>query len=239
MKRVSVLLIASILSLSTIEAGSHPRGFPSRLDHDLQYGDMELAKIKEKYGLTIYRNYARDISRQNAATKTARLAARAQSQEGEQSSAYTAGILETFAKINWFQERFQCAMGFAYGLQFSNQREGKCYQSVSATIDAADTLNTLAFERWWDPTSYGDIMNTGLTLQNSVSSVNANCDLQKLINTLTTSPGQTFSTAAGRVTGGLLFELPEYYTSILSSTECFVLMTNMAKVSALVLDYHI
>lgn len=239
MKRVSVLLIASILSLSTIEAGSHARGFPSRLDHDLQYGDMELAKIKEKYGLTVYRNYARDISRKNTELNAARAAARGQSQDGSESNQYTQGILETFSRINWFSERFDCAMGFAYGLQYSNQREGKCYQSVSSAIDFADTLNTLAYKRWWDPTSYGDMMNLGLNLQNSISSVNANCDLQKLINTLTTSPGQTFSTAAGRVTGGLLFELPTYYVKILDSNNCFDLMMWMAKVSAILLDYHI
>ncbi len=232
MKRVSVLLVASILSLSSVEAGSHPRGFPSRLDYDLQYGDMELTKIKERHGLTVYRNYARDISRANYARK-------ASVKQTEGASDMTQGILDTFSRIDWFGEKFQCAMGFAYGLQYSNQREGKCYQSVSTAIDAADTLNTLAFTSWWNPTSYGDMMNVGLTLQNSVSSVNANCDIQKLINTLTTSPGQTFSTAAGRITGGLLFELPNYYVNVLSAEHCFDLMMNVAKVTALVLDYHI
>lgn len=61
MKRVSVLLIASVLSLSYIQGGVVPKGFPSRLDHDMQLADLEMAKIHERHGLPVYRNHAREI----------------------------------------------------------------------------------------------------------------------------------------------------------------------------------
>ena len=71
------------------------------------------------------------------------------------------------------------------------------------------------------------------------AAVNANCDIQKLINTLTASPSQTFSTASGRIAGGMMFEIPEDYAYMTTTTDCFTFMLWSAKLFALVFDYHI
>lgn len=74
---------------------------------------------------------------------------------------------------------------------------------------------------------------------NFFAAVNANCDLQKLINNITNSLGENASTTAARIGGGFIKEIPDAYDGILLSNNCFDKGFNGAKIFSIVFNFYI
>jgi hypothetical protein len=82
-------------------------------------------------------------------------------------------------------------------------------------------------------------MMIGYNYQSFFSSVNSDCDLAKLLNTITNSIGEGLSTMAARVGGGFIFEIPNYYLKIKGANTCFDQTASLAKIFSIVFDYYI
>ena len=67
----------------------------------------------------------------------------------------------------------------------------------------------------------------------------ANCNVQKLVNTITNSLGEGASTLAARVGGGFIYEIPDYYIKIKGANTCFDKMMYSAKLFSIFFDYYI
>jgi hypothetical protein len=91
----------------------------------------------------------------------------------------------------------------------------------------------------WNPTNWADIVLTGYDFINFFAAVNANCDLQKLINQVTNALGENASTTAARVGGGFIYEIPNAYDGIKVSENCFDKSVNAAKIFSIVFNFYI
>ena len=101
------------------------------------------------------------------------------------------------------------ALGFAYGLQYNEQKEGNCYSALFLSIENIDQFLTLLGTKLWYPWYWGTIFTVGMDLSTIQATIYANCDIQKLVNTiggLTSSEG--LSELVARVLGGIVFEIP-------------------------------
>ncbi len=133
---------------------------------------------------------------------------------------------------------WDCARGFAKGLQFSSSKEGACYISLDESINAADDLTSL-IKRAYDPTVWADIMSIQGNYVQYLAAVNSNCDIQKLLNTLTTSASTLVPQLIARIGGGFVAEIPDRYYKMKTADTCYNLFFNGAKIFSLVFDYYI
>lgn len=136
---------------------------------------------------------------------------------------------------------WDCARGFAKGLQFSTATEGACYISLDQSINAADSITSLLMKAY-EPWVWADIMQISQNYLAYIAAVNSNCDLQKLIKTLTTDPSTLIPAMIARVGGGFIAEIPSRYLDMknaLSAGDCTTLSFNAAKIFSLVFDYYI
>lgn len=101
-------------------------------------------------------------------------------------------------------------LGFSYGLQYDPKKPGICYQSIESTALEMDNI-LAALEKIYIPSRWADMV---LGFQNWIqlsTGVYANCDTQKLFNTVTALfTGEGTSTLMARLGGGFIFELPGY-----------------------------
>jgi xanthine dehydrogenase molybdopterin-binding subunit B len=140
--------------------------------------------------------------------------------------------------INIFEQSFECARGFAYGLQFSPMKEGVCYIAVDQAINAAETVKNL-LTQFYIPSNWADIIRISNSYVSFVASINSNCNVQKLINTLTTNPTTLLPAAVSRIGGGFILEIPNTYKKMKQSSTAFGVSRNFAKIFSLVCDYYI
>ena len=103
---------------------------------------------------------------------------------------------------------FDCIRGFSYGLQYDPASYSDCYNSLSESIDSAQSFYDL-FKELYNPTVWADIALSAYNYQVFLSAVIAYCDVQKLINTITVDISQGLSTMAARVGGGFINEIPK------------------------------
>jgi hypothetical protein len=142
-----------------------------------------------------------------------------------------------WSDIDW-TDVWGCARGFAYGLQFSPAKEGVCYQSLDESIDAASDITALLL-RSYQPWVWADILNSASSYMSFVSAVNANCDFQKLISTITTDVTTLVPALIARVGGGFIAEIPSRYLKMKKATTCNDLMQEFARIFSILLDYYI
>ena len=90
------------------------------------------------------------------------------------------------------------------------------------------------------PTYWPDLLTAGQNQLTLVASIYANCNLQSLFNTasaLLTAEGS--STMVSRLAGGIIYELPNYYSQYLAATSDFVAAQSLAKIFQVVLNFSI
>ncbi len=117
-------------------------------------------------------------------------------------------------------------------------KQGACYVAVSEGIEAAQVLELL-FSQIYNPTKWADINRVLNSYVNIIAAVNNNCNVNKLIKTLTTDPTTMLSAGASRIGGGFIFEIPNLYKKMKTSTDCYDLSKNAAQLFALFMDYYI
>ncbi len=140
--------------------------------------------------------------------------------------------------FNIFEQRYECAQGFAYGLQFSPLKQGACYISVSEGILAAQVLDSLV-SQFYNPTKWADVMRVSNSYVSIFAAINNNCNVQKLIKTLTTDPATLAAAGAGRIGGGFIFEIPQLYLKMKRSGDCYDMAKHAGQMFSLFLDYYI
>ena len=140
--------------------------------------------------------------------------------------------------INFIEQSFECAKGFAFGLQFSPQKEGACYVAVSQAIEAAETMQDL-LARFYIPSTWGDIVRIWNSYVSFGSAIAAECNLSKLIKTVTTDASTFFPAAISRVGGGFIMEIPNTYLKMKKSCECYDAAKYAGNLFALFFDYYI
>lgn len=133
---------------------------------------------------------------------------------------------------------YDCARGFAKGLQFSAAKEGACYMSLDESINAADDLTSLLLQAY-NPKVWAPIMQITQNYMAYIAAIQSNCDIQKLIKTVTTDPTTLFPAMIARVGGGFIFEIPERYLKMKNAETCDDFMDQFAKLFSLLFDYYI
>lgn len=131
-----------------------------------------------------------------------------------------------------------CARGFAYGLQFSTSKPGPCYNAVDAALDATDTIMDL-LEEFYLPKNWAALSQTGKNYVDQYASINANCDVQKLLKTLTTDVSTLIPAAVARVGGAFIYEIPNIWNQMNKAKTCFDFSKGIGKIFAISFDYYI
>ena len=143
-----------------------------------------------------------------------------------------------FNTIDMINEGFECARGFAFGLQFSPMKEGACYVAVDQAINAAETIKNLLVQ-FYVPSNWADIIRISNSYISFVASINSNCNVQKLIKTLTTDPATMVTSSVSRIGGGFILEIPTLYLKMKKSCKCYDAAKYAGNLFSLFFDYYI
>ena len=150
--------------------------------------------------------------------------------------------LEQSAPVEWaglnFADPFQCARGFAYGLQFNPNKMGPCYIALDASLSAASNLESLLLQAY-NPTVWANIAGIYQSQISYISAINSACDFQKLIKSVTTNPATAVSALIGRIGGGFIAEIPSTYLNMKNAQTCFDFSTYAGNLFSLLADYYI
>jgi hypothetical protein len=133
---------------------------------------------------------------------------------------------------------WDCARGFAKGLQFSPNSQGACYISLDESINMADDFSSL-LRRAYNPTVWADISSSASNSINYVAAIQSNCEILKLLNSVTTSATTLIPQLIGRLAGGMVAELPTYYYRLKKANTCYAFFYQSAKIFSLITNYYI
>ncbi len=133
---------------------------------------------------------------------------------------------------------FDCARGFARGLQFSNTDQGACVVAIDSSINAADDFTSLLMMSYL-PWVWGDILMQFQNYTDYIANIQASCDIQKLINTFTVDSTTFFSSMVARVGGGFIAEIPKLYGRMKGAQGCYDFSKSGGKLFAMLFDYQI
>jgi len=131
-----------------------------------------------------------------------------------------------------------CFRGFAYGLQFSTSKQGPCYQAVNGVLDSVDTIADLLAE-FYLPKNWAALTQTTSNYVAQYASINANCDVQKLLKTITTDISVLVPAAVARIGGAFIFEIPTIWNQMKVSKNCNDFSKGIGKMFAIAFDYYI
>lgn len=109
---------------------------------------------------------------------------------------------------------------------------------MSQAIDAAETMNDL-LSKFYVPSTWGDIARIGTSYVSFGSAIAAECNLSKLVKTLTTSASTLFPAAVSRIGGGFIMEIPNTYLKLKRSCDCYDAGKYAGSLFALFFDYYI
>lgn len=90
------------------------------------------------------------------------------------------------------------------------------------------------------PTYWPDLLTAGQNQLTLGASIYANCNVQALFNTLSallTAEGS--STLVSRLAGGIIFELPNYYSQYLAAGTDFLAAQAIGKIFQVILNYSL
>lgn len=79
---------------------------------------------------------------------------------------------------------------------------------MSTSILALDQILE-SLKRIYIPAEMSNAMLLGKTNTDSIAAIMANCNVDKLVNTITKAIGEGASTSIARIGGGMLFEIPD------------------------------
>jgi hypothetical protein len=108
------------------------------------------------------------------------------------------------------------AQGLADGLQFSEGIETSCKSAMDTTI-LSSNYATEGLKTFYNPTSWAVTMQYSKELIDSTAGIASYCNVNKLIDNITKAVGEGLSTTIARVGGGLINELPAYYTGYINA----------------------
>jgi type II secretory pathway pseudopilin PulG len=133
---------------------------------------------------------------------------------------------------------WDCARGFASGLQYSSNSQGACYIALDESINAASDVTSLLV-KIYNPTVWAGIASVETNAINYIASVQSNCEFSTLLNTLTTSASTLVPQLIARVTGGMVSELPDYYYNMKTADSCHDVFYYGANMFSLVFNYYV
>ncbi len=99
-------------------------------------------------------------------------------------------------------------------------------------------LDALA-QQFYNPTKWADVMRVSNSYVSIVAAINNNCNVQKLIKTLTTSPSTLVPAVVSRVGGGFILEIPNLYLKMKKSGDCYDMAKYGGQLFSLFMDYYI
>jgi hypothetical protein len=150
------------------------------------------------------------------------------------------GILKKRGGILSDKFGFYAALqGLSTGLQFQEGYDSTCSLAIEAAIlsseSATNTLTSL-----WNPQMWAsfalDLQNT----QDSTSAVCSYCNLNKLIESITTAFGEGLSTMTARVTASFISnELPSLYFKYVNADDDYVRGYCVGKAAQIVVNWSI
>jgi len=218
MQKTFVLVVAAIAAVNAYMGGDARK----RLHNDFTIASLEMQEIREKHNMSPlqYSDWKSEHEKSKKKLSSPNVEACA------------------FTQINLFAEQFDCARGFAYGLQYSPMKAGACYIAVDQAINAAETLRNL-LTQFYNPTIWADIVRIQNNYVTFFASINSNCNVQKLIKTLTTDPSVLFPSAVSRVGGGFIMEIPDIYLKMKTSCQCYEAAQHAGNLFSLFFDYYI
>jgi hypothetical protein len=194
-----------------------------RLMNDFTVHTFEVEEIRAKHGMRPlqYHNWRHDFAKEQKKLESGPMVQQCSVND-----------------INIFEQSFECARGFAYGLQFSPMKEGVCYIAVDQAINAAETVKNL-LTQFYIPSNWADIIRISNSYVSFVASINSNCNVQKLIKTLTANPTTLLPAAVSRIGGGFILEIPTIYLKMKRSCECYDAAKYAGSLFSLFFDYYI
>lgn len=129
--------------------------------------------------------------------------------------------------------------GLAAGLQFQEGVDSTCSSSIDAAIlsaeSATNTLTSLWMPQYWASFSL-DLTNQ----QDSIAAVCTFCNLNKLIESITTALGEGLSTATARIGAGFVTnEIPDLYMKYVNADNDYVRGRAIGKLAQIALNWSI
>lgn len=106
--------------------------------------------------------------------------------------------------------------GAATGLQFSEGSVSECYTAITTSILATDSILDLT-KKIYDPRKLPEILLINKDNTDAIAAITAYCNVDKLVNTLTKSLAEGGSTTVGRIGGGFIYEIPNYFNDYRSA----------------------
>jgi len=117
-------------------------------------------------------------------------------------------------------------------------KQGACYVSVDQAINAAETFKNLLTE-FYIPSNWADIIRIANSYVDFFAAINSNCNVQKLIKTLTTDPSTLLPASVSRIGGGFILEIPSIYLKMKKSCKCYDAAKFAGNLFSLFFDYYI
>lgn len=87
---------------------------------------------------------------------------------------------------------------------------------MSTSLLAVDQMLE-SLKRFYIPSETANAMLLGKANTDSVAAIMANCNVDKLINTITKAIGEGASTSIARIGGGMLWEIPDQYDRFMNA----------------------
>ncbi len=91
----------------------------------------------------------------------------------------------------------------------------------------------------YNPTKWADFLRVTNSYVDIFAAIGNNCNVQKLIKTVTTSPSTLIPASVSRVGGGFILEIPNLYLKMKKATDCYDLSKYGAQLFSLMLDFYI
>ena len=82
-------------------------------------------------------------------------------------------------------------------------------------------------------------MSMGQEYTTYLASIQANCDFQKLLNTFTTDITTLIPQIVARLSGGIIFEIPQIFSHVTKAKSCEEVGYWSAKLFSMVFDYYL
>ena len=129
--------------------------------------------------------------------------------------------------------------GLSRGLQFQKGYDSTCSLAINAAITSSEAAtNTLS--SLWNPTLWSsfalDLQNT----QDSVAAVASYCNLNKLIESITTAFGEGLSTMTARVGASFIDnKLPSLYMTYINADDDYTRGDSLGEAAQIILNWSI
>ena len=133
---------------------------------------------------------------------------------------------------------FALAQGIAYGLQYSPSKSSPCYTAVSNSITDAHTISQLLIQIY-NPVTWSDLALISQAYTNTFAAINAYCQFDIVINTITTALDEGLSKFGARIAGASMYQFPTLMAQYSAATNSFDRGVYMGQALQILLNYSI